>query len=454
MKLKNQFNLLAIFITAIPLACLLFVCINMYLRSQKNILLTGYEEVRALDSSNMTKEDYNLFLKNVRLLPKDVETALIDNTTGLVIISSIKEIPTNSYLSQFELWLIMEGTSNKYFYQFTTLNTFTLNSMMVTRVPRKKSATSRNQLYLPILYTILTLIVFICIIIIIILSRTINNSIRKIEETTQELADGNLGNKIPAVTKKPNEITSILESLEKMRISLVEAQNQKTKFIMGISHDLRTPVAVIKGYTEAISDGVISEPEDVKNATELITTKARQLETMIDALINFTKLNSTEIRESMKTQSITDFITEITREEQTIGNVFNRNIILKVNFDKDVLIPFDRLLVTRVFENLFNNALRYTKDNDTITLESYIDNPNSCVIYKIHDTGIGIDEQDLKNIFELFYRGTDSRREEGMGIGLSVVKNIIETHCWDITVDSKKNEGTCFTITMPFKSNQ
>ena len=61
MKLKNQFNLLAIFITAIPLACLLFVCINFYLRSQKNILLTGYEEVRALDSSNMTKEDYNLF---------------------------------------------------------------------------------------------------------------------------------------------------------------------------------------------------------------------------------------------------------------------------------------------------------------------------------------------------------------------------------------------------------
>ncbi len=450
MKLKNQFNLLAIFITAIPLACLLFVCINMYLHSQKNILLTGYQEVRDLDSSNMTKEDYNLFLKNVRLLPKDVETALIDNNTGLVIISSIKEMPTNSYASQFELWLIMEGTSNKYFYQFTSLNTFTLNSMMITRVPRKKSAASRNQLYLPILYSILTLIVIICIIIIIILARTINNSIKKIEDTTQELADGNLGNKIPTVTKKPNEITSILESLEKMRISLVEAQNQKTKFIMGISHDLRTPVAVIKGYTEAISDGVISESDEVKNATELITTKAKQLETMIDTLINFTKLNSTEIRQTMKSQSITEFITEITREEQTIGNVFNRNILLKVDFTKNIQVPFDRQLVTRVFENLFNNALRYTKDNDTITLESYINEEEHNVIYKIHDTGIGIEEKDLKNIFELFYRGTDSRREEGMGIGLSVVKNIIETHRWDICVDSKKDEGTCFTISIPF----
>lgn len=451
MKLKKQFNLLAIFITAIPLACLLFVCINMYLRSQRNLLLTGYEEVRALDSSNMTTEDYKLFLKNVRLLPKDVETALIDNSTGLVITSSIKEIPTNSYLSQFELWIIMEGTSNKYFYQFTTLNTITLDSMMITRVPRKKSAASRNQLYLPILYTVVTLIVLICIAIIIILSGTINKSIKMIEDTTQELANGNLGNKIPAVTKKPNEITSILESLEKMRISLVEAQNQKTKFIMGISHDLRTPVAVIKGYTEAITDGVISEPEEVKNATELITTKAKQLENMIDTLINFTKLNSTEIRETMKTQSITDFISEITREEQTIGNVFNRSIVLNVNFEKDVLVPFDKQLVTRVFENLFNNALRYTRDNDTITLESYIDEEKRAVIYKIKDTGIGIDQQDLKNIFELFYRGTNSRLEEGMGIGLSVVKNIIETHRWEISVDSEKDKGTCFTITIPFK---
>ena len=451
MKLKNQFNLLAIFITAIPLACLLFVCINMYLRSQKNILLTGYEEVRALDSSNMTKEDYNLFLRNVRLLPKDVETALIDNTTGLVITSSIKEMPTNSYLSQFELWLIMEGTSNRYFYQFTTLNTFTLNSMMVTRVPRKKSAASRNQLYLPILYSVLTTIVIICIIIILILSRTINRSIKKIEDTTQELAAGNLGNKIPTVTKKPNEITSILESLEKMRISLVEAQNQKSKFIMGISHDLRTPVAVIKGYTEAITDGVISQKDEVKNAMELITDKAKQLENMIDTLINFTKLNSTEIRESMKTQSITSFISDITREEQTIGNVFKRNILVNVHFDKEVLVPFDKQLVTRVFENLFNNALRYTRNDDTITLESYIDEATRAVIYKIHDTGIGIEEKDLKNIFDLFYRASDSRLEEGMGIGLSVVKNIIETHRWQISVDSKKNEGTCFTITIPFK---
>ena len=450
MKLKHQLNLLAFLITAIPLACIIFMLANNYIRSQKNILLTGYEQVRALDSSNMTAEDYNLFLKNVRLLPKDVECALVDNTTGLVITSSIPEMPVNKFLTNFELWLIMEHTSNTYFYQFTSLRTLTLNSMMITRVPRKKSAPGRNQYFLPILYTLLIIIVAVCIIIIIILSRTINKSIKRIQDETQAIAGGDLSQKIHYDTKNTNEITSISESLEKMRISLAEAQNQKSKFIMGISHDLRTPVAVIKGYTEAISDGIISKEEDVKNAMELITSKTSQLENMIDTLISFTKMNSTEIRQAMKTQSITGFLTEIIKEEETMGNVFKRNIISRISFEKDVLVPFDRQLATRVFENLFNNALRYTQDGDSITISAGIDSINNCVVYKIQDTGQGIDEADLKNIFDMFYRGTNSRREEGMGIGLSVVKNIIETHGWKIDVESKKNIGTCFTIKIPY----
>ena len=166
MKLKTQLNLLATFITAIPLACILFICINYYLRTQKSMLLTGYEQVTKLDSSNMTDDDYKLFKKNVQLLPKTVETALIDNFTGLVITSSIKELPTNSIISQWELYLIMGSNSDKYFYQFTTLKTATLDSIMITRVPRKRSSPSRNQLLLPALYIMLTVIVAVCIIII------------------------------------------------------------------------------------------------------------------------------------------------------------------------------------------------------------------------------------------------------------------------------------------------
>ena len=453
MKLKTQLNLLATFITAIPLSCSVFVCINYYLRTQKNMLLTGYEEVQKLDSSNMTEEDYRIFKKNVQLLPKTVETALIDNFTGLVITSSIKELPTNSIVSQWELYMIMGSNSDNYFYQFTTLKTATLDSIMITRVPRKKGGRpSRNQKLSTILYSILSVIILACIIIIVRLSITINKSIKEIESETKAIAGGDLSTTIKFNLRRTNELTSISENLEKMRISLVEAQNQKSKFIMGISHDLRTPVAVIKGYTEAIEDGIISGQDEINNAMELITEKTNQLENMIDALISFTKMNSSEIRQTMKTQSITDFITEIISEEYTTGEVFKRKIVTDVNFYRNINVPFDSLLARRVFENLFNNALRYTNDGDTITLTSYIDVDESSVIYKISDTGIGIDEKDLKNIFNMFYRGTNSRREEGMGIGLSVVQNIIETHRWKISVDSKKDIGTTFTIKIPFEN--
>ena len=117
------------------------------------------------------------------------------------------------------------------------------------------------------------------------------------------------------------------------------------------------------------------------------------------------------------------------------------------NLPNEYLIPYDEQLVNRVFENLLSNALRYTEENDEIRICAY-EYENSIYI-KICDTGIGISESDLANIFDLFYRTTNSRREEGMGIGLSVVKNIIETHGWRIEVESEKGKGSCFIIIIP-----
>ena len=287
------------------------------------------------------------------------------------------------------------------------------------------------------------------IILILIISSTIFNSILLLEEKTQKIADGNLSETVISQndSEKSNEITSILKSLEKMRNSLLDAQNRKNKFIMGISHDLRTPVAIIKGYSEAISDGIISEPDEIKTSIQLIETKTAQLDSMIDTLINFMKLNSSEIRENLITSSITELIQNFAKESQITANVFKRNIIININLPNDILIPLDKQLAYRAFQNLFSNALRYTKDGDEIEIKAYEENEN--IILKIRDTGVGISEEDLKHIFDLFYRATNSRREEGMGIGLSVVKSIIDTHGWDINVESVLNEGSTFIITIP-----
>ena len=101
----------------------------------------------------------------------------------------------------------------------------------------------------------------------------------------------------------------------------------------------------------------------------------------------------------------------------------------------------------RALENLYMNALRYTEDGDFIMISAENDTKN--IYLKVCDTGIGIEKQDLNRIFDMFYRGTNSRREEGMGIGLSVVKNIIDIHSWKIEVESERHIGTYFKIIIP-----
>ena len=152
----------------------------------------------------------------------------------------------------------------------------------------------------------------------------------------------------------------------------------------------------------------------------------------------------------LEIESITDIIKDFAKYVEVTGTILKRNIITDINLSSDIRVPLNSQLVHRSFENIFNNAVRYTKENGTITIKAFQNSTQKKLILQIIDDGIGIEKKDLPNIFDMFYRGTNSRREEGMGIGLSVVKNIMDTHGWKISVDSTKNKGTCFSIDIPY----
>lgn len=448
MKIKNQFYLLGLSIISLPILCCGYFFIENYNKSQDRVLIKGYKEIRKLDGTVVSKREWNKLYSTIRKLPDNVDSAIISDES-IVLISTMDSIPEEKLISKTDLWDIIENSSSEYFYQFTKMNVNNNNYMMISRIPRR---TRNLQMHNPIFIPLIGFLVFIVIIIttyIILIFLSISRSITALTNKTKELAEGNLNEKItPSGITYTNEITSITESLEKMRLALLEAQKQKNKFIMGISHDLRTPVAIIKGYTEALSDGFITSPDEVKNTLDLISTKTTQLEDMINTLINYVKLNTTDLRNLLKEESITNFIIEFVKDTMVSGQVFTREIISNVNFTQEIMVKFDKQLVYRAFENLFTNAVRYTRENDKIIISAYNDKYN--LYFSIEDTGYGISEEDLTNIFNLFYRGTNSRREEGMGIGLSVVQNIIDTHEWKIDVKSELNKGSKFTVTIPY----
>lgn len=448
MTLKKQFSTLAAIIITIPILCICFIFAYNYFRSSDRLLIKEFTQLKKQNSELYTREDWKTIFSSINNLPPDVEAALVsENNT--VLLSTIEELPVDTDISFGFLWEIQNLSHRKNYYQFSLIDISTNKILLITKVSKDRNTPSKKIGVIPALLTFLFVIVTICFVFLLLIFKNINKSISTLEKQTQEIAAGDLSVEINTQNTeiKANEITSISMSLERMRQSLVEAQNQQTKFIMGISHDLRTPVAIIKGYMEALTDGIISDPEEIINTYSLIGSKTAQLENMINSLINFMKMNYTEFRENLSPESITDLIKLFAQDAKGACNVFKRQIVCNINLQEDYKIPLNKILISRAFENLLSNALRYTKENDTISINA--DKIDNEIQLKIADTGIGIEEKDLKRIFDLFYRGTNSRREEGMGIGLSVVKNIMETHNWKIEVQSKKDEGTCFTIHIP-----
>lgn len=449
MTIKKQFIFLSTVIVLTPVICAFIVFFQRYLNDSRHFLINGSEIISELDSTNLPKNDIATITRTFKMFPPDIQILLID-TNDTILYSSMPDFEKSTKVSENDLSDYINVSSKDYFYQFTSPQ-LESNSILITRIPKQKHRPERRTNIIRSILSFLILVVFICIVLIIIISTTIFKAILQIKNKTQQIAENDLTANIITPDQKlnKNEITSILESLDKMRLSLLEMQNRKNQFIMGISHDLRTPVAIIKGYSEAITDGIITDQNEIINSIKLIENKTNQLESMIDTLINFMKLNKSEIREKLANQSITDLITNFAKNSELTGNVFKRKIITDIRFDKNITVKFNEMLVLRSFENIFTNAIRYTNDFDTIQIISYLENSN--VILKIKDTGIGISKEELPNIFEMFYRGTNSRLEEGMGIGLPVVKNVMDTHGWNIEVESEKNKGTTFTIYIPFK---
>lgn len=452
MKIKKQFAILTTLIILIPILCSAFILIHTYMHSPNRYLMQGSANLNTNTFSLLSDKEKNKLENSLKMLPQEVEALLYRLSDRKILYSTIPEIKTGSYIPREEIWHFISETNDEYFYQFSRKSYSSEQTVLLTRLAIQNINTEQKTRYFLRILLIIILMTIFCLINIFFISKAIFEGLGKIEHSSSQMAEGKLNKSISSQTKpsRTNEFTSIMNSLEKMRIELLESQASKNRFITGISHDLRTPVAVIKGYSEAIKDDVISDSKEIKKTMELIDQKTSQLEGMIDTLLNFIKLNNTEIKEKLVRNSITKLINDFSKYAEITGKVFKRNVSSNISITKDIKVPLNAQLVYRSFENLFSNAIRYTKDGDKIELIAYEDpDDKHSLIFKIKDSGYGIDKKDLDYIFDLFYRGTNSRQEEGMGVGLAVVKNIMYTHGWKIFVESEKDKGTCFTIIIP-----
>lgn len=236
----------------------------------------------------------------------------------------------------------------------------------------------------------------------------------------------------------------IEESVEKSRRELYS----------NISHDLRTPLTSIKGYVEAILDGVVDEPEVQKEYLERVKVRVNGLIKLVEELSTIANIDSKKAVFDLQPMSSSDFINRIYErfdpEISSGGLTFLKEVSDEIK-ENNYFVKIDYHKMERVFGNLVSNAVRYSKEGGIISLGVKTDNNNLLITFK--DNGSGINKEDLPYIFNRFFTEKKNRSSitGNSGLGLAIAKDIVESHNGKIWAESEKGIGTIFFIKIPFE---
>jgi len=240
------------------------------------------------------------------------------------------------------------------------------------------------------------------------------------------------------------ETQMLLDSMNKLAMELAEQENLRKRMMSDIAHELRNPVTVVKGQLEAFADGVW---EPTPERLNLALSEVDRLSNLIKEVEGLSVLAK---EGSCISVSMADMSRLVEETATAVEPLFrNKGVMFEVDVEPNINLAVDAAKIRQVVQNLVTNALRYTDEGGSvkITLEQ---NKYSAIL-RVADTGIGISKEDLPNIFERFYRTDKSRAREsgGMGIGLAIVKAIVDAHSAKVTVESEEGKGSVFTVIFP-----
>ncbi|MXQ50257.1 HAMP domain-containing protein [Salinicoccus hispanicus] len=233
----------------------------------------------------------------------------------------------------------------------------------------------------------------------------------------------------------------------------VGTEKMRSEFIANVSHELKTPMVMLSGYSEALLDDIVTDPAEIKEMIGIIKDESDRMNTMVNELITIARMDSRSdffhIEKNDFGQLLDKLASRFRHEMSDNGIKFAIN----ANND-DMVFDFDYDKLSQVFTNLLDNAIRYTSEGDYITIN--VDRTERYFVINVTDTGTGIRTEHQKRIFERFYKVDESRTrgQHGTGLGLYIVKSIIHRHNGSIELDSTFGKGTTFRITLPKKHTE
>ncbi|MEK4675041.1 MULTISPECIES: sensor histidine kinase [Bacillus] len=313
---------------------------------------------------------------------------------------------------------------------------------------KQSSFVDLTQKLFPILFVSLLLLAILLIgLLSYLVSRSIIKPIFVLKGATEKIKEGNLDFQMPVTSH--DEIGQLNQGFEEMRKKLKESIEVQTQYeenrkelISNISHDLKTPITSIIGYVEGIKDGVANTPEKMDKYLTTIHTKAKHMDTLIDELFLFSKLDLNRVPFQFETVELNTFMQELIEEMQMDLSEEGIEVNLQLHASP-LYVTADCEKINRVISNLIHNSVKYMdKEEKKITVT--VSSDNNKVIVKVMDNGSGIESDTLPYIFERFYRTEQSRNSStgGSGLGLAIAKQIVEEHGGKIWAESELGKGT------------
>lgn len=250
---------------------------------------------------------------------------------------------------------------------------------------------------------------------------------------------------------REDEIGLLFENYEQMRLQLKESEEEKAQnekkskeLVSNISHDLKTPITSIKGYVEGIMDGVANTPEKMDKYIKTIYNKANDMDRLINELTTYSGIDSNKIPYHFNILNISDYFSDCVEEVGLDLEAKNIHLNFTNLVSAETYVVADPEQLKKVVNNIISNSVKYMGHENGVIDIRLLDEAESVKI-EIEDNGKGIASKDIGNIFERFYRTDASRNsiQGGSGIGLSIVKKIIEDHGGYVWATSKEGEGTC-----------
>ena len=265
--------------------------------------------------------------------------------------------------------------------------------------------------------------------------------IEKIRRIAEKINEGNDLSQRINLGKGDDELHTLANTFDVMFDRLQTSFENEIQFTSDVSHELRTPITVILTQAEYGKDS-ISSVEDAQKSFGIIEKEGQKMSKLVSQLLTLARMERGRQKLNLENINLSELI-EMTVETQTLS-AKSKNIKIITKIMPEIYANIDEMMIMRVFTNLISNAISYGKQNGTVTVELFLKEDK--IISKISDDGIGISEDKLDKIWLRFYQVDPSKNGDNSGLGLSMVKKIVELHKGEIFVESELGKGTTFTI--------